>query len=79
MTRPKAVLDATERYFEDQDLVGQWLDDWCEVRAGALGKPKDLSGLAVGDGPVSIALGVLIVACVAVMTRQADPSEARTS
>lgn len=43
--------------------VGASVADW-------LGKPKYLSGMAFGDGPVSLAFGVLIVACVAVMTRE---------
>jgi len=51
--------------------VGASIADW-------LGKPKNLSGLALGDGPVSVAFGVLIVVCVAVMTRQFNRSEART-
>jgi putative DNA primase/helicase len=29
--RPKAVLDATEDYFAEQDVVGQWIEDRCEV------------------------------------------------
>jgi putative DNA primase/helicase len=31
LTRPEVVKKATENYFEDQDLFGQWLADWCEV------------------------------------------------
>jgi putative DNA primase/helicase len=42
LCRPTAVVKATERYFEDQDMVGQWLAERCDVRKGALGKPKDL-------------------------------------
>jgi P4 family phage/plasmid primase-like protien len=30
LTRPDAVLTATENYFADQDLMGQWLEDCCE-------------------------------------------------
>jgi len=48
--------------------LGASIADW-------LGKPKDLSGLALGDGPVSVTFAVLIVACVAVMTRQWKRSE----
>jgi len=51
--------------------VGASIADW-------LGKPKHLSGMALGDGPVSLAFGVLIVACVAVMTRQWDKAESPT-
>jgi P4 family phage/plasmid primase-like protien len=28
---PKAVLDATAEYFEEEDAVGQWLAEWCDV------------------------------------------------
>jgi putative DNA primase/helicase len=42
LCRPAAVVKATERYFEDQDIVGQWVTERCDERNGALGKPKDL-------------------------------------
>jgi uncharacterized membrane-anchored protein len=42
--------------------LGASLADW-------LGKPKDSSGVGLGDGPVSLVFAALIVACVAVMTR----------
>ena len=48
--------------------VGASIADW-------LGKPKNLSGLALGDGQVSIAFSVLIVVCVAVMSRQHHRAE----
>ena len=48
--------------------LGASIADW-------LGKPHNLSGRDLGDGPVSIAFGVLIVVCVAVMTRQEKRSE----
>ncbi|WP_053156194.1 phage/plasmid primase, P4 family [Pseudomonas sp. P1.8] len=31
--RPNVVSDATSSYFEDQDLLGQWLDEFCEQGA----------------------------------------------
>ena len=31
LIRPAAVSDDTERYFSDQDLMGQWLEDLCQV------------------------------------------------
>lgn len=31
LVRPASVKAATEAYFSDQDLMGQWLDDCCEV------------------------------------------------
>ena len=48
--------------------VGASIADW-------LGKPKHLSGMALGDGPVSLAFGVLIVACVSAMTREWHKSD----
>lgn len=38
LTRPEAIADATDRYFEDQDLLGQWIAERCETRVGAMGK-----------------------------------------
>lgn len=32
LIRPESVKAATEAYFSDQDLFGQWLEDCCEVR-----------------------------------------------
>lgn len=49
--------------------IGASIADW-------LGKPKDLSGLALGDGQVSVAFGALIVLCVAVLTRRWRRTEA---
>jgi putative DNA primase/helicase len=31
LARPDAVIDATRDYFEDQDVFGQWLDEFCET------------------------------------------------
>lgn len=42
LPRPEAIVNATDRYFEDQDLVGQWISERCEVREGAMGKTGDL-------------------------------------
>ncbi|MER9390640.1 MULTISPECIES: phage/plasmid primase, P4 family [unclassified Mesorhizobium] len=33
LVRPDAVLQATEDYFDEQDLVGQWIASGCEVGA----------------------------------------------
>jgi putative DNA primase/helicase len=30
LNKPDAVAGATERYFSDQDLFGQWIDEQCE-------------------------------------------------
>ena len=42
--------------------LGASIADW-------LGKPKDRSGVGLGDGPASVVFAVLIAACVALMTR----------
>lgn len=34
LTRPAAVLDATKEYFADQDLLGQWFEERCELTPG---------------------------------------------
>ena len=34
LVRPESVVDATEAYFAEQDLIGQWLAEKCEVRQG---------------------------------------------
>ena len=34
LTRPPSVTAATETYFDDQDLIGQWLEDECDVELG---------------------------------------------
>lgn len=32
LVRPKSVIAATETYFAEQDLMGQWLNEECDVR-----------------------------------------------
>jgi uncharacterized membrane-anchored protein len=51
--------------------LGASVADW-------LGKPKDVGGVGLGDGPVSVVLAVLIVAVVAYLavTRVDAPVEA---
>jgi putative DNA primase/helicase len=34
LIRPESVIAATEEYFSDQDLLGQWLEDCCDVQNG---------------------------------------------
>jgi putative DNA primase/helicase len=34
LIRPACVMAATQSYFEDQDLLRQWLDDECELDSG---------------------------------------------
>jgi putative DNA primase/helicase len=34
LQRPETVKAATEAYFSDQDLIGQWIEDACDVRPG---------------------------------------------
>lgn len=35
LVRPMSVTAATQAYFEDQDLFGQWLEDMCEIKLDA--------------------------------------------
>jgi putative DNA primase/helicase len=42
--RPNVVSDATSSYFEDQDLLGQWLNECCEPRANYKESHKTLFG-----------------------------------
>ena len=62
------------RYFHMNEVLAFWLAYILTRPVGAsiadwLGKPKNLSGMALGDGPVSLVFGVLVVACVATMNR----------
>jgi putative DNA primase/helicase len=34
LVRPATVVAATDEYFENQDLFGQWLDEKCDIDAG---------------------------------------------
>ena len=34
LVRPGSVTEATEAYFTEQDLIGQWLVEKCDVRQG---------------------------------------------
>ncbi|MGM5002976.1 phage/plasmid primase, P4 family [Tardiphaga sp. 538_B7_N1_4] len=34
LVRPESVKQATEQYFDDQDLFSAWLEEWCEVDIG---------------------------------------------
>jgi putative DNA primase/helicase len=62
LVRPKSVIAATESYFEDQDLIGQWLDEKCdaepenkykwEATAMLFASWTEFSNLA-GEGPGS--------------------------
>ncbi|MHC9419870.1 phage/plasmid primase, P4 family [Sphingomonas citri] len=42
LIRPAAVQDATAEYFAGEDLMGQWLDERCTLRAGAFELPVKL-------------------------------------
>lgn len=42
LTRPKAIAEATDRYFEDQDSLGQWIGERCECRSSAMGRASSL-------------------------------------
>jgi len=72
------------RYFRMNEVLAFWFAYVLTRPLGAsiadwLGKPKYLSGLDLGDGPVSIAFGVLFVVCVAVMTRAFNRSGSMAS
>ena len=32
LARPQSVIAATETYFSEQDVIGQWLEEMCDVR-----------------------------------------------
>ena len=42
LSRPQALLEATESYFADQDLHGQWLAERCILGGTSLGTPGKL-------------------------------------
>ena len=42
LQRPDAVAGATESYFADQDLFGQWIDDRCECEPNRWEQPAPL-------------------------------------
>jgi P4 family phage/plasmid primase-like protien len=42
LKRPQAVVEATNDYFEEQDLFGQWLEDFCVVDPGHQAATNDL-------------------------------------
>lgn len=33
LQRPKCVKEATEEYFDEQDMFGQWIDECCTLNA----------------------------------------------
>jgi uncharacterized membrane-anchored protein len=72
------------RYFHMNEVLAFWFAYILTRPVGAsiadwLGKPKNRSGLALGDGPVSLAFGVLIVVCVAALTREWNKAESLTT
>ncbi len=42
LDRPVAVVNASDRYFDEQDLFGHWLTEKCIVRPAATGRSGDL-------------------------------------
>ncbi len=42
LSPPKVVMVATESYFEGQDVIGEWLDDCCEIKGNAWASSTDL-------------------------------------
>jgi uncharacterized membrane-anchored protein len=72
------------RWFKMNEVLAFWFAYVLTRPLGAsiadwLGKPKYRSGLGLGDGPVTLAFAVLIVVCVAVMTRTWRQSQAATA
>ncbi len=62
------------RWFKMNEVLAFWFAYVLTRPLGAsiadwLAKPADRSGLGLGDGPVSLGFGVLIVICVVAMTR----------
>ncbi len=61
LVRPAAVLEATEQYFSDQDVIAAFLEEECELGAGSWCKRSDAfrrwADFAKGSGfpPGSIA------------------------
>jgi putative DNA primase/helicase len=60
LVRPASVIEATQTYFSDQDLFGQWLEDKCDLDPGNLHKFETSADLyaswskyatAAGDKP----------------------------
>ena len=47
LIRPASVSAATDEYFEEQDLFGQWLEEECDVER--LSKPDWRSRVRVPD------------------------------
>jgi uncharacterized membrane-anchored protein len=72
------------RYFRMNEVLAFWFAYVLTRPLGAsiadwLGKPKNVSGLDLGDGPVSLGFALLIVVCVAVMTRSWKRAEPVTA
>lgn len=42
LMRPAAVANATTEYFASEDLIGQWVNDHCNVRPGAFETPAKM-------------------------------------
>jgi putative DNA primase/helicase len=42
LSRPKIITAATDDYFADQDLLAQWLDEWCDQGERRSERPSDL-------------------------------------
>jgi putative DNA primase/helicase len=45
LVRPTSVLSATDKYFADQDLIGQWLADECDAMPGNRSKSATSAAL----------------------------------
>ena len=47
LVRPASVSAATDTYFSDQDLFGQWLDEMCDAEVGNTYKTEKSTDLFV--------------------------------
>jgi putative DNA primase/helicase len=45
LQRPQSVVEATEEYFSNQDTLGQWLDEQCDVDPGNRWKNESSAAL----------------------------------
>jgi putative DNA primase/helicase len=44
LAQPRAVLDATDEYLDDQDVIGRWIDDCCTLTPNNWQSSADLWG-----------------------------------
>ena len=57
LQRPQSVVEATEEYFSNQDTLGQWLDEQCDVEPGNRWKNESSAALFKSWQAYSISAG----------------------